>query len=506
MKTNLLLILWFIMLNLSNLEARTVNPGNNLTGSENSAAFEGAIEALILVDAQTGEDLFVLEEGAQLDIEEIENRELSIRLQTIFSEDPADAAYFTGIKIDFKLEGPVNFTWSERVVPYALFGDINGDFFGKIFPEGNYSIWVGVDDTPGDIHYWDTRKINFSVGKVEHKIAAFYLINPDSDFISWQVDDGVSINFVNNPLSFEARPATFRIGSVVLELTGPLSYSATENFPPFTLFGDSGGDFGGQILPEGDYTLKATPYSESHEKGKAGIPLTIHFKIEFDKESFSLSSFMSMVDASSGQNLETIFVFDQKTIDKKETPVTNVNFIVIPNTSAIKSVYMALQGPVDSFEKFVPPSHIQVENIAPHAMFGDINGVLNGKSLGVGMYRLTATPYTGENGTGNGGFGRRFEFEIIDSTTYLKTPVATERENAVSLYPNPSNNRAMVKVKEGEVIQKAVVLDIFGKQVREYSSSAVSEQSLDVSGLAKGLYFVRIFTGSGEITKKLVVR
>ncbi|HMB62317.1 MAG TPA: T9SS type A sorting domain-containing protein [Eudoraea sp.] len=468
--------------------------------SYNSTSFEGIIDGFILVDAETNEDLYELRGGLEIDFDQIKGRKLSIRLKPI-------PGAFTGTiqRVDFRLDGPINMVRSEFVIPYALFGDIGGNYNGIAFEEGDYTIWVGVDDDISNPHYWDELTLNFSVGKVVHNIAAFHLINPEFDFISWKVQDGTSINFVNNPMSFEARPGTYKVGSVVLELSGPISYSATENFAPFTLFGDAGGDFSGKILPEGDYTLTATPYSETHERGKAGIPLTIHFKIEFDKESLALSSFMSMVDASSGENLETIFVFDQKTIDKKDTPANNVNFIVIPNTSAIKSVYMALQGPVDSFEKFVQPSHIQVENFAPHAMFGDINGVLNGKSLGVGMYRLTATPYSGENGTGNAGFARRFEFEVIDTSSFLKSPVVTGQGPAISLYPNPSNSLTKLKVKEGEVVKKAILMDIFGQQVRDYPGSAASEQSLDVSGLAKGLYFVRIITATGEVTKKLVV-
>lgn len=281
MKRQLLLVLFVIAFNILHLAARTTHINDISNSCGTAASYEGAIEALILVDAETGEDLFVLEDGVVLNIEDIEDRKLSIRLKTTFSEDPADAAFFTNIKIDFELEGPIGIIWSERVIPYALFGDINGTYYGKEFPEGNYTLWVGVDDSPADaevIAYWDTRQINFSVGKVEHNIAAFYLVNPELDFISWQVNDGTTINFVNNPMSFEARPGTYKIGSVIMELNGPVSYSATENFAPFTLFGDSGGNFAGKVLPEGEYTLTATPYSESHERGKAGIPLTIHFK------------------------------------------------------------------------------------------------------------------------------------------------------------------------------------------------------------------------------------
>ena len=506
MKTKLLLILCAVSLNITFLKAHYPINKETLKDREYTAAFEGAIEALILVDAETGEDLFVLEDGAALNIKDIQGRKLSIRVKTIWSDDPENALFFTNIKIDFKLEGPLNFNWTERVIPYALFGDINGSYNGKVFQEGNYSIWVGVDDSPDGLSYWDTRKINFSVQNAEHHFVAFHLINPELDFISWRVDDGTNINYANNPISFEARPGTYKIGSVVMELSGPFSYSATENFAPFTLFGDSGGNFAGKVLPEGDYTLTATPYSESHERGKAGVPLTIHFKIELDKDAFDLSTFMNMFDAASGEHLETIFVFDQKIIDKKTIPTDNVNFVVYPNTPAIRSVYMALQGPVDSFEKFVPPAHIQIENIAPHSMFGDSDGVFNGKSLQPGLYRITATPYSGENGTGNGGFARRFDFEVIDSSTLLKTPLVAGHGDDIILFPNPSQNRITIESNKEIKLQKVIVLDIFGQKVREYNNDFGSKQELDLSGLPKGMYFVQINTSGEQQTKKIIVQ
>ena len=500
MKTKLHYLICVFALTSYWAEAKLDETKSDKLPNFNINAFEGIIDGLVLVDADTNEDIYQLREGLEIDINEIKDRKLNIRLKPI-------PGAFTGTieRVDFRLDGPVNKTHSEFVIPYAVFGDNNGDYNGKIFSKGNYSIWVGVDDDVSDSHYWDIMTINFSVGEVVHKIDAFHLVRSDLDLISWEVEDGLPINFVNNPLSFEARPGTFKVGSVVLELSGPISYSATENVEPFTLFGDSNGKFNGKVLPEGDYTLTATPYSETHEKGKKGIPLTIHFSIEFDKDSFSLSSFISMKDAASEDNLETIFVFDKKTIDKKDINTNNVTFVGFPNTSAIKSVFMALQGPTDSFEKFVTPSHTQIENIAPHAMFGDVGGVFNGKALGVGMYRITATPYAGENATGNAGFGRRFEFEIVDSTTFLKKPLQADN-NTIALYPNPSGGKATIKASDSKIIDRTLVFDVFGKKVREYSNQFASEQAMDLTGLPKGLYIVQINKGKKQVTKKLVVQ
>jgi hypothetical protein len=214
-----------------------------------------------------------------------------------------------------------------------------------------------------------------------------------------------------------------------------------------------------------------------------------------------------MIDAATGKTLETIFTFQRKIIDKKNIATNNVNFVVFPNSSAVKSVYMALQGPVSSFEKFVQPSHIQIENVAPHAMFGDIGGAFNGKSLQTGLYRITATPYAGENGTGNGGFGRIFEFEIIDTSFMLRTPALTVEDSSnFTIYPNPATGSTTLQAKDKQRIQRTVVFDIFGKKAREYLGSAGPQNTIDLSGLVQGLYFVQIQTDQGMETRKLVVK
>ncbi len=501
MKSKLQYLLCMGLISVLGAQAALIPTESNNEKSFGLISLEGAIDQLILVDADSNVELYELREGLEIDINQVKDRKLSIRLKTFFDDEP----FFMGRNVDFILNGPLQTTRTEYVAPYAVFGDINGNYNGKTFPEGAYSIWVGVDSSP-DGHYWDTREINFIIGKVEHKIAGFYQIDSDNDYIGNPVENGAMLDYSDNPMSFEARPGTYKIGSVVLELHGPVSYSATENVEPFTLFGDSEGEFNGQSLPEGNYTLTATPYNETHEKGKEGIPLTINFTVEFNKDSFSIASFANMVAADSGDILETIFVFNKMVIDKKDMATNNVNFVVHSNTPAIKSVYMALQGPVSSFETFVAPSHIQIENVAPYAMFGDVAGAFNGKSLPVGLYRITATPYAGEHASGSAGFGRRFEFEIIDTSFLLKNPVLAADGNAVSLFPNPATGKTILQANNEQRIHKTVVLDIFGKKVREYSGLSNAEKTIDLSGLHKGLYFVQIQTDQEVVTKKLVVK
>ena len=70
------------------------------------------------------------------------------------------------------------------------------------------------------------------------------------------------------------------IGSVRLQLTGGKSVDQTEGIAPYSLYGDDGnGALHGQTLPVGDYTLKATAYSESSLGGEKLGTLEVSFAV-----------------------------------------------------------------------------------------------------------------------------------------------------------------------------------------------------------------------------------
>ena len=69
------------------------------------------------------------------------------------------------------------------------------------------------------------------------------------------------------------------IGSVRLELTGPTSKSQTENWKPFSLYGDHSGKIKGKQLTAGDYRIEATAYSEPGLGGTALQTLSVSFTL-----------------------------------------------------------------------------------------------------------------------------------------------------------------------------------------------------------------------------------
>ena len=65
------------------------------------------------------------------------------------------------------------------------------------------------------------------------------------------------------------------VGSVRMELSGRQTSSRTENYAPYALFGDRGG----QAFPAGTYTVTATPYPERNLGGTPSRALSVTFQV-----------------------------------------------------------------------------------------------------------------------------------------------------------------------------------------------------------------------------------
>ncbi|MEL1243463.1 T9SS type A sorting domain-containing protein [Flavobacterium sp. DGU11] len=72
-----------------------------------------------------------------------------------------------------------------------------------------------------------------------------------------------------------------------------------------------------------------------------------------------------------------------------------------------------------------------------------------------------------------------------------------EKDNSVKVYPNPSNG--IVNISAASVIKSVELYDIQGRLLQ-----AGSNASLDISGRALGMYFVKVLTGDGMKVEKLV--
>ena len=88
----------------------------------------------------------------------------------------------------------------------------------------------------------------------------------------------VDISAVNGHLTIIAETKG-SVGSVNLHLIGPTDHSRTENIYPYSLFGDTDGDFAGGTISPGDYSLVATAYSGADQSGQLLGSATISFSV-----------------------------------------------------------------------------------------------------------------------------------------------------------------------------------------------------------------------------------
>jgi uncharacterized protein YjdB len=134
-------------------------------------------------------------------------------------------------------------------------------------------------------------------------IARFTLVNADSDTDIIELINGslLDINQVlglNLNIRVNTNPET--VGSISISISGPVSASITENVAPYALFGDSNRNYNGRILPEGEYTLEAVPYSEADLAGTKGTPLSIQFSIVEKVLAPAIPTLSSPADNSTG--------------------------------------------------------------------------------------------------------------------------------------------------------------------------------------------------------------
>jgi bacillolysin len=77
-------------------------------------------------------------------------------------------------------------------------------------------------------------------------------------------------------------------------------------------------------------------------------------------------------------------------------------------------------------------------------------------------------------------------------------------ENQILAFPNPMGNILNLKVPQNLKIESVQMTDINGATLFEENGTRKQEQSLDVNGLSKGSYLIKIQTNEGTATKKVV--
>jgi hypothetical protein len=265
---------------------------------------------------------------------------------------------------------------------------------------------------PADAHVTPptkaTVKVPVTPAAQEISVTSFVLVNADTNKDIYALKDNAVISLDTLPTkNLNIRTETSggeNIGSVEIELGGTVTSSMVENSAPYSFPGDLKGDYLPIKLGVGKYKVTATPYSEMDTGGTAGTELSITFVVvskpiaprpalrrsapKSTTPSAMLTKFV-LVHADTDKDIATLE--DNAVISLQLLPSQNLNIRAETSGGNIGGVVFALEGPTWTSS---------VENEAPYAWAGDIDGDHLAGTLEIGDYTLIATPFSEMDGRG----------------------------------------------------------------------------------------------------------
>lgn len=112
----------------------------------------------------------------------------------------------------------------------------------------------------------------------------------------------------------------------------------------------------------------------------------------------------------------------------------------------------------------------------------------NGDKLIVG----STTPTTSPTNT-KIGYAKVYDLSgVLSSDKFTKTNF--------TIYPNPATDVVNIELQDGVILESVTIYNNLGQKIK-----TISQNTVDVSTLAKGLYFVEVTTNQGKASKKVIV-
>jgi len=420
-----------------------------------------------LVNANTGEDIRWIQQGDTIYNRNTAPRDkYNIRFNPI--SNPASVVFITNDSIQ-RLENSA---------PFSLVGDSNGVYATwQALEQGNYKITaipysqangVWTAGTPVTVEFYCKDLIeepepsivftlidattNTAIRDLNSEDTILY--NPAFDQITikaWSADEGNSMKFYLNDTLYR------------LDNTG--------TFP--SLNGHENRIYNAWPAQLKAYTLRAVGYSGSNGTGAVTVERTIHFLV---KQPTGQVSF-TLVNAQSDQDISSLE--NGQIIDLSAIGTNQLNIRANSSMSGTSSVIFDYNG----------TTHFRVENTAPFALFADASGDYNAHTFSPGTYSLTATPYTGKNGTETTGLSQTITFYITEGSSNQR----------IATYPNPVENNMQVKFTSATTPEVyPAKLSIYTPEGKELYTGIYTDGNYNVnlSGLKMrpGLYLLKVET------------
>lgn len=466
------------------------------------------IESFWLVDALTNNIIREIKEGDIIPYNLVKDKMVNFMVIT----DPEKVG---SVKLEMEsltqCPGcPVSTTGrTENVVPYALFGDTNGDYLGKKIAPGSFSLSATSYEMKNlSGNQGSKQVVNFEV-LFDGTVEKFTLVNATDNSDITEIKDGDLVDlssFYGKKFNIRATAPEGQKGGLEMSIDGPVTFSRFEKLAPFAIFGDNGGDYLGKDLPEGMYSMSVTafPTTSSTNTGIGSEEVTIHFEVIRSMKVGELT----LVDADTDKDIMPIT--EGTYIDLNQFKNVRLNIRADGKGNGISSMTFHLTGPIN---------YSSTEKVVPYALFGDYPaGKYSGKYFAQGDYKLVITPYGSDNKMGEkltvnfkAGFGNGDNLRMttlnpnqLESETTENGEGRIDRLEDLKLYPQPSQNLVNI-LYPSFLNENAMVMIYEGNGRLIHGSQIANTPSFNFGSYGSGLYLIQVVDGGRSLSKKVFI-
>jgi protocatechuate 3,4-dioxygenase beta subunit len=398
---------------------------------------------------------------------------------------------------------------TENVIPYALFGDINGNYTGKEVVPGSYmfsALPYEMKNLAGSQGV--KAMVNFEI-EYEGTIDSFTLVNATDNTDIREIKDGDVIDlskYKDVKFNIRANVPWAQEGGLDMMIEGPVNFSRFEKEMPMALFGDNNGDYIGKDLPEGFYKLSSTsfPFKSSANRGIGGETVTVNFEVIHTSK---IDKFI-LVNADTDEDIMELM--EGSYIDLNLYKDVKLNIRAEGKGDNIAAMTFQLSG---------AKNYNWTERKAPYAIFGDLPANdYAGKYLNEGNYKLVVTPYTADNSMGESltvnfmaGFDNGGNLRIANaSLDQLEASSSNGEADNGSLvedlivYPQPSQNKVNF-LYPSSLREDARVMIYKGNGQLIHGAQLGNTASFNFGDFGSGLYLIHVSNGERVISKKVFI-
>lgn len=196
-------------------------------------------------------------------------------------------------------------------------------------------------------------------------------------------------------------------------------------------------------------------------------------------------SIASLVLVHTGDNTDFRTLSNGLVLDISEIAGKTWSIRANSSPSTVGSVFLSLSGPVSS---------TRTENTAPYTLFGDSNGIYQGRELSVGRYTVEAIPYTGASRGGTAGASFRIEFEIKELP--LAAPILVSPSDQAS-------NQELTGILQWEAVANTSSYRVQISETSNFSNVLVDQGALTSNQFSYTVpksatrYFWRVLASNG---------